>query len=200
MPQALHDRPSTQLPPETPRRRWTREECAALEAAGLLDRERYELIAGDLVRRTRQGPVHNVVLGLFIDWLKSVYSARRVLQEATIDPAPGMVAANEPEPDAVVFRIPYTQFLTANARSEDILLVGEVSVTTLAYDLGVKAALYAAAGIPEYWVLDTTGQRLLVHRRPEEGAYRSVVAFGAEEPVSPPSAPEASIRLRELLG
>lgn len=39
-----------------------------------------------------------------------------------------------------------------------------------------------------------------LHDRPEEGAYRSVVAFSAEEPVSPLSAPEASIRLRELLG
>lgn len=139
------------------------------------------------------------MLGLFVDWLKSVYSARRVLQEATIDPAPGMAASNEPEPDAVVFRIPYTQFLTANARPEDVLLIGEVSVTTLAHDLGVKAALYAAAVIPEYWVLDH-GQRLLVHRRPQDGAYESVVAFSADEPVSPLSAPEASVRLRELLG
>jgi len=179
---------------------WTRQECAALERTGLLDRERFELIAGDLVRKTVKGPVHNVVLGLFIDWLKSVYSPRRVLQEATIDPAPAMVSTNEPEPDAVVFRAPYTQFLTANARPEDILLIGEVSVTTLAYDLGAKAALYAAAGIPEYWVLDTNGQRIIVHRNLVDGAYRSIVEYAAGETVSPLSAPDASARLADFLG
>lgn len=200
MPQTIETVTLPQLPPDLPRRTWTRSECQRLEQAGLLDRERYELIAGELVRKMGKGPVHNVVVALFIEWLKSVYPTRSVLQEASIDPAPTMASINEPEPDAVVLRRPCTEFMAANAGPGDILLVAEVAVTTLAYDMGVKAALYAAAGMEEYWILDTTARRVIVHREPVGGSYRSVVEFAAHEPVSPLSAPTAQFRLADILG
>ena len=53
----------------------------------------------------------------------------------------------------------------------------EVADSTLAFDLNTKAALYARAGIPEYWVLDVKGQRLMVHRDPSGGRYQSVIAY-----------------------
>lgn len=55
------------------------------------------------------------------------------------------------------------------------VLVIEVSVTSRAVDLGRKAAIYAAAGIPDYWVLDIADRRLVVHRHPTDGRYSDVV-------------------------
>ncbi|MBY0519704.1 MAG: Uma2 family endonuclease [Sphingomonas sp.] len=49
---------------------------------------------------------------------------------------------------------------------ETVALVVEVADTTLASDLGRKADLYAAAGIPEYWVIDLTEARAFLHASP----------------------------------
>jgi Uma2 family endonuclease len=62
----------------------------------------------------------------------------------------------------------------------DILLAVEISDTTLAYDLGRKMRLYARHGIPEYWVVDVDGKRILRHSEPGDGGYHvcDEVAFG----------------------
>lgn len=53
-------------------------------------------------------------------------------------------------------------------------LVGEVADTTLATDLDEKKQLYAALLIPEYWVIDIKGERLLAFRLQEDGKYEQV--------------------------
>ncbi len=57
--------------------------------------------------------------------------------------------------------------MSANPQPGDIRLLVEISDTSLKYDLSVKAALYARAGIFEYWVVDVNGRRLIAHRDPE---------------------------------
>jgi Uma2 family endonuclease len=63
----------------------------------------------------------------------------------------------------------------------DILLAVEISDTTLDYDLGRKMRLYARHGIPEYWVVDVDGKRILRHSGPGDDGYQvcDEVAFGA---------------------
>jgi len=51
-------------------------------------------------------------------------------------------------------------------------------LSSLALDLGVKALAYAAAGIPEYWVLNLPGRLLHVHRSPRPQGYAEVTAHG----------------------
>ena len=69
--------------------------------------------------------------------------------------------------------------------------------STLGFDLTTKAALYARAGIVEYWVLDVAGRRMIVHRDPQAGGYASVVAYGVEEGVAPLAAPESWLRIKD---
>jgi Uma2 family endonuclease len=61
----------------------------------------------------------------------------------------------------------------------DILLVVEVSDSTLDYDLNTKAPLYAAAGIPECWVVDVNARTLHRHTQPGATGYQSVAALPA---------------------
>jgi Uma2 family endonuclease len=63
--------------------------------------------------------------------------------------------------------------------------VVEIADTSLAFDLTIKSALYARAGIVEYWVLDVPGRRLIVHREPQGGQYHSVTAYNDQESVAP---------------
>ena len=99
----------------------------------------------------------------------------------------------------VVLANPMWAFRTANPGPEDIRLVAEISDSTLAFDLRVKAKLYARAGIVEYWVIDVQGRRLIVHREPQsDGSFGSVLSYRENEPVNPIAAPETEFRLADL--
>jgi Uma2 family endonuclease len=108
-------------------------------------------------------------------------------------------AHSEPEADLKVLRRPSKEY-TSNPQPEDILLLVEISDSTVRFDLGRKAKLYARAMIQEYWVLDIPGKQLIVHREPEEGRYRSIVAYEAQEEVAPLAAPEARFCLERCGG
>jgi Uma2 family endonuclease len=53
-------------------------------------------------------------------------------------------------------------------------LVGEISDTTLASDLDEKKRLYAAMGIPEYWVIDVQARRIFMFLLQDDGLYQEV--------------------------
>jgi Uma2 family endonuclease len=76
--------------------------------------------------------------------------------------------------------------------------VAEISDTTVGFDRTTKFALYARAGIQEYWILDLAGRRLIVHRQPEAGRYAGVVAYG-ESAVAPLAAPDKAMNVGEVL-
>ncbi len=189
---------SAQLPPGA-RRRLTRADCEALEKAGLLEWERFELIDGELIRKMPKSRLHSIVLHILHVWLQRVFGEEYVEQEVSIDLGPRLTPTNQPEPDALVLRRPFREFRKENPGPPDLLLVAEVSATTQEYDLGAKAALYASAGIAEYWVLDLAAMRIVVHRNPVGERYESIIAYAADEIVSPLAAEAASIRLQDLV-
>lgn len=75
-----------------------------------------------------------------------------------------------------------------------LLLVVEIAETTMARDMGMKRALYAAAGIPEYWVVDGKRGGVHVHREPIDGDYALIDTVRFGEPLAVPGT-EASIIL-----
>ena len=90
-------------------------------------------------------------------------------------------------------------YATKHPDPEDVLLLIEVSDTTLAYDRGVKLPLYAAAGIPEVWIVDLERRRVLVHRQPTGATHFDITMVG-EGTLSPVAFPELQIRLEEIVG
>ena len=75
----------------------------------------------------------------------------------------------------------------------------EISDATLAYDQNEKGPLYAAAGIPEYWIVDVNTRRLLVYRDPQPAGYASLQTFTTRDAVSPLAAPDALLPVTSLL-
>src|SRR5262249_13889269 len=117
-------------------------------------------------------------------WLEQVFGGACVDQESPIDLAPEDNPTSEPEPDLIVLARPSRQ-IKVNPRPNDLLLVVEISDSTLDFDLKIKAGLYARAGIGDYWVFDIRGRRLIVHRDPRQGLYQSIEAYSEQESVSP---------------
>lgn len=72
-----------------------------------------------------------------------------------------------PEPDIAIGRDHEGRGLPL----EKVMLAIEISDSTLARDLGVKARLYGTAGIPEYWVIDREGARIVQMWAPQDGGY-----------------------------
>ena len=198
MPVTITETPSLPIQQGPPRKRWTRSECSALEATGMFDQQRLELIEGELIDKMGKNRPHVDAHSLLLGWLIQIFGARFVNFEAPIDVAPEDNPTNEPIPDAIVLRPDYSAFRSARPQPQDLRLVVGVADTTLAFDLGVKAALYARAGIVEYWVLDVGGRRLVVHRDPQAGQYRSITAFSEQESVAPLSAPDSPFRIADV--
>ena len=189
------------LPPrlDPPRKLWTREEYDELASSGVLDQQHLELVEGELINKMGKKRPHVNSLTLLKAWLDTVFGARQVNPEAPIDVAPEDNPTNEPEPDIIVLNRDLTAFPSANPRPEDLLLVVEVADSTLGFDLTTKAALYARAGILEYWVLDVSGRRMIVHRDPQGGRYVSVAAYSSEESVAPLAAPNSPLQITDVL-
>src|SRR5690606_22534279 len=86
------------------------------------------------------------------------------------------------------------------ANAPDILLIIEVSDTTLRYDREVKVPLYARHGVPETWIVDLPHQRLLVYGEPNEGTYQRESLLERPRLVPVAGVPGLVIDLSAVLG
>src|SRR5580658_7640046 len=143
MPTVLTNAPEAPRPLVPPRKRWTREQCAPLEASGLFERERVELVDGELISKMGKNRPHVNTLMLMLEWLQDVFGRRFVNTEAPIDVSPEDNPTNEPEPDLIVLKRESTTFRSGNPQPRDLSLVVEIADSTLTFDLTTKAALYA---------------------------------------------------------
>jgi len=204
MPVALTAPLHRPAPPQPPRKRWTRAECDTLDATGLWDSKHLELIEGELIDKMGKKRPHVEAAARMLRRLMKMFDEELVYPEAPIHVAPEDTPSSEPEPDVIVLKPEFAGYRAEQPKPGELDLVVEVADTTLTFDLTVKAALYARAGIVEYWVLDLNGRRLIVHREPEIGAdrtgvYRSIAAYNENERVAPLAAPDRSFLVRDVL-
>jgi Uma2 family endonuclease len=82
--------------------------------------------------------------------------------------------------------------------AETARLVVEVSDSSLGYDLGRKAALYAGFGIVELWVIDAVRLETRIHRAPSPDGYREIADFRPGDSLVPQAAPELAVTLAAL--
>jgi Uma2 family endonuclease len=157
---------------------------------GQFDGARVELLEGVLVQMPPTSDRHARAIALLDRWLQKGlpdrFEVRAQLPFAASD-------HSEPEPDVAV-----TDFGPATGGHPSTAhLVVEVTLLTHHTDLVVKPRLYAAAGIPRYWVLDLRGDRLVEHTDPTGDGYDTVVVHGASAVLHVEG---VAIRLTELLG
>jgi Uma2 family endonuclease len=143
------------------------------EAGILSEDDRVELLEGQLVDMSPIGPRHALTIDVLNRLLPVALGGQawlRVQNPIVLDDA------SEPQPDLAVVRHPWSGYPDAHPRPPDILLLIEVADSSLEFDLGAKLELYAKAGIREFWVVDLTSNRVLVHRDPGDGRYGSITS------------------------
>ena len=156
---------SVAAPPET---RYTSERYLALIDAGALGPDdKVELLEGEIVAMAPEGPRHEVAIDKTADALRVAVAGRAAVRTQHSVHAG---ARSVPEPDIAV--VPGRHDDYARARPRTALLVVEVSDSSLARDRLRKAPVYAAAGIPEYWIVNLRDDVVEVSRAPEREARR----------------------------
>lgn len=157
--------------------------------------KRIELINGELHEMSPPGPDHEDVIDELNDWstLNTPRDRVRVRVQNSIGISP---SASAPEPDvAWVVRRRYRKY---RPLPEDVLLVIEVSDSTVRNDRLIKGPLYAEAGIAEYWIVNIPGRCVEVHRDPGSGGYRDIQSFGIAESVRSLAFPELELPVATL--
>jgi Uma2 family endonuclease len=191
---------STTQGPGVRQKCWDKQEYYRLGELGFFQDQRVELIEGQLMVHSPQNALHadgveavtRVVGGLF-------GSGYRVRCQLPLD----FGQTTEPEPDLAVL---VTTPLFQGAHPTTALLVVEVADSTLDYDRGTKASLYAWAGIPDYWIVNLVDNQVEIYRDPLPDAtapfrYRYSNRTDLQPPatVSPLALPHAVVALADLL-
>lgn len=159
----------------------TAEHVIQMVNAGILgEDDPVELLDGVLSRVSPKSMQHQVVIGRLFRWLVTQPSGARheVLTEAALRVPE---ATSLPEPDLLV--LPPGASVTEPPRTA--LLVAEVAVTSHTIDLGRKAELYAAAGVPEYWVVDVPDQCVARFSAPAGGRFTQQAALAPPAALRP---------------
>ena len=158
--------------------------------------ERTELIYGRIIKRmSPMSRPHGAGVGKTTAALRAVFGDEHgVEDQVSLQLGSGL----QPFPDVMVLLGTIDDYPDVPLAS-DVLLLVEVSDTTLRYDRGTKAALYAADGIPEYWIVNLRARTLEVRRQPEGGEYVSLDVYGEGEAVAPLAAPASPVRVADLL-
>jgi Uma2 family endonuclease len=107
--------------------------------------------------------------------------------------------ASEPQPDLALLVPRADKYRKALPGPADILLLIEVSDSTLRYDIDVKVPLYARHGIPEVWIVDLQNGELRWYRSPQAGSYREQGATREPGVMSPAALPGATVDLTGIL-
>jgi Uma2 family endonuclease len=183
--------------PELPRHLWTVEEYHRMGEVGLLDADaRVELIEGEIVEMAPIGDAHAAISNRLTRLLVLAVGERGIV--AVGNPV-RLTLHSEPQPDFSVLR-PRADYQTRGPRPEDVMLAVEVSDTTLRRDRRVKLALYATAGIPEFWIVNVEAGEIEIYRSPAGDTYGSVERKRSGEAATIEALPSVTIAIGEILG
>lgn len=176
---------------------WTREDYHRMGEAGIIaPTARVELIEGEVLTMSPIGPGHSSTVMLLDRYFHELLGDRALCR---VQSPIVLGDDSEPEPDIAIVRPQPDFYRDRHPASGDVILVIEVSESSLTFDLVDKAALYARHGIPEYWVVDLNRNIVIVHRALSGLAYSSVTECDRSQQIAPAAFADASLDLREIM-
>ena len=159
--------------------------------------QRMELIHGEIREMPPPNPDHEDTVDLLMYW--SIDHTRRDQVRVRIQNSIGIPELDcVPQPDVAWMRA--KSYRKKRPLASDVLLLIEVSDTSLTYDRGEKAELFATAGIADYWIVNLRDECIEVHRRPKGGKYREVKRYGIGQSIRPLAFPSVTLDVATAFG
>lgn len=137
--------------------------------------EKTELLEGFVVEKMPKSPLHNYVVYWLANAFRLFLGAGVLVRE---EKPLSLGSFSEPEPDIAVVAGDAADFLAGNPKTA--LLVVEVACSTLAADR-TKAAIYANAGVPEYWIVRAEERVIELYSSPQGAEYRESRTLSAND-------------------
>jgi Uma2 family endonuclease len=178
-------------------RRFTVKDYYRMARAGILGPDdRVELIEGEIVEMPPISDRHAVSVNL----LNRIF-VQGTGPEITIQvQGPIRLSAySEPVPDLAVLKGPPDTYLGGHPGPEAVLLLVEVSLSTLSYDRRRKLPLYARSGVPEVWIVNLRDGRVEQNSQPVDGSYQQTRILGADEVIGPLYIPRIEVKVSDIL-
>lgn len=176
-----------------PRRLFRLADLDRMVEAGVIDPdERIELVGGELIPMAAKGIPHEVLKVHLNLYLAAHLPAGWIFGQEfgwRIDDL------NYLEPDFLFFP-DGSDFAAIGGHAVGLAI--EVSDSTLTYDRGRKARLYAEFGVVEYWAIDAIRHETLVYREPGREGYAAIRSYAADETLTALRVPGLTLRLADL--
>ena len=166
------------------------------ETGALEPDARVELIEGEVVEMPPIGSRHGSVVQ-YLTYLLVHAVADRAQVRCQLPVRLGNLS--EPEPDVAVVKPRPDRYGRSHPTAPDVLLLVEISRSTLRYDIDVKVPLYARHGIPEVWVVDLKNNQLRTYRSPSEGRYQDTASTTNLGKMAVPGVPDVTVDPSDLL-
>jgi Uma2 family endonuclease len=186
------------MPPLITRRRFTVDEYHRMARAGILhEDDRVELLDGEIIEMAPIGNRHAFSVIALTDDFTQQSRGRYVV---SVQNPVRLSRHSELYPDLLLLRPPRDRYVKASPTPGDVILVVEVSDTTVATDRRVKLPRYAAAGIPEAWLVNLPRSSIEVHRAPHDGRYQQVTVYRRGDTITLTAFPDVAISVDAILG
>jgi Uma2 family endonuclease len=185
------------MPAGIERRRFTVDEYERMGEIGVFgEDDRLELIEGEILAMSPPKSPHASAVSRANHAFVTACGSRAIVR---IQDPIRLNRFTQPQPDVVLVRPRIDFYRSAHPQPADILLVMEISDTTLRYDRRVKMPLYARNGIVEYWLVNLRAGTVTCHALPGEDGYARVTTHVRGETMAPDALPECRVRVDDLL-
>ena len=179
-----------------PRRLLTLDEYHTIGAAGVLkEDDRIELIEGEMIKMAPIDSRHVAKVNRLARLLSQCVGDQAIV---SVQNPIALPPHNEPQPDLTLLKPRANYYEGKLSGAEDILLVIEVSDTTLVYDRDAKMPIYARNGIVEAWLVDIQAQTVSIYQEPGKNGYRRLLTPARNESITPQLLPNVVVRLTDL--
>jgi Uma2 family endonuclease len=129
---------------------------------------RVELIDGEIIDMAPPSSAHAATVHYLTEvFVRAVEGRATVLAQNPVR----LSKYSEPQPDVALLRRRDDFYREGHPQPDDVLLIVEIATSSLRFDRRTKVRLYARHGIPEMWLVDLGGQRLVRYRAPQQGSY-----------------------------
>ena len=163
---------------------------------GLLTPEdRVQLIEGEILEMPPIGPRHGSVTGRLARWLYRAVGDAAIVR---LGNPVNLGKYSQPQPDAMLLKPRADDYFTSHPAPEDVLLLVEVSDSTIDFDQGRKRELYARFAVQEYWVIDVNSRCIDAYSDPTGGEFRTALTYRLQDTIGPRALPQVSIAVKEL--
>lgn len=179
------------------RHRITADEYERMAEVGVLAPDaRVELIEGEIIDMAPPGNMHCSIVDQLTRLLILAVGERAIVRTQG---AVRLSRHSQPQPDFALLKPRRDFYFHAHPTGEDMLLVIEVSDSSLRYDREIKMPLYARLGVPEAWIVDLRHGRVEFYSSPVDGLYTHQTSSSHPGVTPIPGLPDASVDLSRLL-